>query len=160
MSIPPEPWPTARTTKAKLATSLHADHWRQYWTPKDPEARLVVELDSRVRTLHEQDPGAHARAPRQEGVQSGYRRRGYQLYGNKLACANSAEAACQESSPRFHMSQVDCVLPNGRGNRCFPDPFQKVSRIFKRNGPREITGENKISMYCIYVSSWECFLLG
>ena len=133
---------------------LRADHRRQYWTPKDPEARLVAELGLRVRTPHKRDPGARARAPRQEGVQSGRRRCRYQLDGNKLACANSAEAACQESSPRFHVSQVDCVSPNRQGNRCFPEPSQKVSQIFERNGPRKITRENKILLHCCLRTQW------
>jgi hypothetical protein len=88
-----------RTTKAKLASPLRVDHQRRYWTPKNPKARLTAELGLRVCTLQERDPGARAQAPRQEGVQSGCRRCQYQLDGNKLACANSAEAACQESSP-------------------------------------------------------------
>ncbi len=107
------------TTKAKLASPLRADHRWQYWTPEDPEAQLAAELGLRVRTLHEQDPGARARAPRQEGVQSGCWHRRYQLDGDKLASANSAEAARQESSPRFQVSQVDYVSPNGCGNRHF-----------------------------------------
>jgi hypothetical protein len=84
----------------------------------------------RVRTLHERDPGARARAPHQEGVQSGRWRRQYQLDGDKLACVDSAEAARQEPSPQFHVSQVDCVSPNGHGNRCFQEPSQKVSQFF------------------------------
>ena len=116
-----------RTTKAKSVSSLCANHWCQYWTPKDPEAQHAAELDPRVHILHEQDPGEHMRAPRQEGVQSGCWQCRYQLDGNMLACANSAEAACQESSPQFHVSQVDCVWPNGCGNRCFPEPSQKGS---------------------------------
>jgi hypothetical protein len=65
------------------------NHRRRYWTPKDPKAGLVAELDSRVCTLHEQDPGERVQAPRQEGVQSGHWHHRYQLDGNKLACANS-----------------------------------------------------------------------
>ena len=122
--------------------------WRHRYAPiidcnigpqSTPKVQLVAELDSRVRTLHEQDPGTRVRAPCQEGVQSGCSRCRYQLDSNKLACASSAEAARQESSPRFHLSQVDCVLPNGRKNRHFPEPSQQVSQIFKRKGPREIT---------------------
>ena len=67
-----------RTTKVKLLSSLRANHWRRYWTPKDPKVWLAAELDSRVCTLHKQDPGARARAPRQEGVQSGCRGCQYQ----------------------------------------------------------------------------------
>ncbi len=81
--------------------------------PQDPEAQLAAELGLQVRMPHKQDPGARARAPRQKGVQSGRRRRRYQLDGDKLASANSAEAACQESSPRFHVSLVDLCRPTG-----------------------------------------------
>ena len=133
---------------------LRANHGRRYWTPKNPEARLAAELGLRVRTLHEQDPGARVQALCQEGVQSGCRHCRYQLDGNKLACANSAEAACQGSSPRFHVSQVDCVSPNGRGNRHFTEPSQKVSWIFKRNGPHEMTHKNKFSLYCRLRTQW------
>ncbi len=143
-----------RTTKAKLASPLRANHWRRYWTPKDPEARLAVELGLRVRTLHDRDPSLHARAPRQEGVQSGCRRRRYQLDGDKLACANSAEAARRELSPRFHVSQVDCVSPNGRGNRRFRNLLRMFLKFFKRNGPQEITCENKILLYCRLRTQW------
>ena len=137
-----------------LASSLCADHQRQYWTPKDPEARLEAELGSRVRTLHEWDPGARVQAPRQEGVQSGCQSRQYQLDGNKLACASSAKAACQQSSPRFQVSWVDSVLPNGHGNRNFPESSQKVSQIFKRNGPREITSKHKRLLYWRLRMQW------
>jgi hypothetical protein len=113
----------------------------------------MAELDLRVRTLHEQDPGARAQVPHQEGVQSGCQRCRYQLDGNKLACANSVEADHWESSPRFHVSQVDCVLPNGHGNRRFPEPSQKVSWIFERNGPWEIT-RKKNSLYWHLRTQW------
>ena len=109
----------------------------------------------RVRsTLHKQDPDARTQALCQEGVQSGPRRCQYQLDGDKLACANSTEAACQGSSPRFHVSQVDCVLPNGRGNRRFPEPSQKVSQIFERNGLQEINRKHKILLYCRLHTQW------
>jgi hypothetical protein len=107
-----------------------------------------------VRTLHERDPGARAQVPHQEGVQSGCWRCRYQLDGHKLACANSVEAACQGSSPQFHVSQYDCVSPNGRGNRRFPEPSQKVSRIYERDGLREITFKNKFSLYCRLRTEW------
>ena len=94
-----------RTTKANLALLLSANHWRQYWTPKYPEVQLAVELDSRVRTLHEQDPGERTWAPRQhEGVQSGHWHCRYQLDGDTLACAEIAEAAHHKSSSQFHVS--------------------------------------------------------
>ena len=133
---------------------LPVDHRRQYWTPKDPVAQLAVELGLRFRRLHERDPGARAQVLRQEGVQSGRWRCRYQLDGNQLACTNSAEAARQGSSPRFHVSQVDCVSPNGRGNRRFLEPSQKVSQIFERNVPHEITHKNKISLYCCLRTQW------
>jgi hypothetical protein len=122
------------TTKAKLASPLRADHRRRYWTPKDPKARLTAELGLQVRTLHERDPGVRARASRQEGVQSGHRHRRYQLDGDKLASANSTEAACQESSPRFHMSQVDYVSPNGRGNRRFRNLLRRFLKFSREMG--------------------------
>ena len=79
-----------RTTEAKIASSLHINHRRQYWTPKDPEVGLAAELGLWVHKLHEGYPGARTQAPRQEGVQSGCRCCQYQLNGDKLACANSA----------------------------------------------------------------------
>ena len=107
-----------------------------------------------VCTLHEQDPGGRPQVPRQEGVQSGRWCCRYQLDGDKLACANSTDTARQESSPRFHVSQVHCVSPNGRGNIRFPEPSQEVSQIFERNGPREITRKNKILLYCRLRTQW------
>ncbi len=80
--------------------------------------------------------------------------RRYQLDGDMLACANSTEAACQGSIPQFYVSQVDCVSPNGRGNRQFPEPSQKVSQIFKRNGLQEITHKDKILLYCRLRTQW------
>jgi hypothetical protein len=59
----------------------------------------MAELGSQARKLHKRYPGARAQASRQEGVQSGCQRCRYQLDGDKLACANNAEAAHQESSP-------------------------------------------------------------
>ena len=64
---------------------------------------LGLKLGSQVRKLYEQYPGACAQAPDQEGVQSGRQRCQYQLDGEKLACANSAETAHQNSSPQFHV---------------------------------------------------------
>jgi hypothetical protein len=52
------------------------------------------------------------------------------------------------------VSQVDYVLPNGRGNRRFLEPSQKVSQIFERNGPQEITRDNKILFYCRLRTQW------
>ena len=80
--------------------------------------------------------------------------RQYQLDGNMLACTNSTEAARQGSIPQFYVSQVDCVSPNGRGNRQFPEPSQKVSQIFKRNGLQEITHKDKILLYCRLRTQW------
>ncbi len=113
----------------------------------------------RVRTPHEQDPGAHARAPHQEGVQSGRRRCRYQLDGNKLASANSAEAAHQESSPRFHVSLVDSCCPTG-AETDVSGTFSEGFLIFERNGPREITCKNKISLYCRLRTQWGACPIG
>ena len=92
--------------------------------------RLAAELGLQVRTLHERDPGARAQASRQEGVQSGRWRHQYQLDGNKLACANSAEAARQRSSPQFHVSQVDCVYHAARKIRLDARPPTGVYQLF------------------------------
>ena len=100
-----------------------------------------------------------AQAPRQEGVQSGPRRCQYHLDSDKLACTNSAKAGCQESGPQFHVSQVDCVSPNGHRNGCFPEPSQKVFQIFERNGPQELTRKNKFCGTGVYIRSGECVLL-
>jgi hypothetical protein len=59
------------TTKAKLAMSTLANHWRQEMALKDPEARLAVELVLRYRTLHERFPGAPTLAQSQKQAQSG-----------------------------------------------------------------------------------------
>jgi hypothetical protein len=96
--------------------------------------QLAAELGLRVGKLHERDPGARARAPRQEGVQSSRRGCQYQLDGNKLACANSTEAACQGSSPQFYVSQVDCVLPNGHGNSVFWNLLRRVFEFLREMG--------------------------
>jgi hypothetical protein len=60
-----------RTTKAKLASLLHAIH--QWWEmpTKDPEVKLVAELGLQDRILQELSPGAHARVPSQKGAQCG-----------------------------------------------------------------------------------------
>ena len=58
----------------------------------------------------------------------------YQLDGNKLACANSTEAACQESSPRFHVSQVDCMSPEGRKNRRFRNLLRRFLKFSRETG--------------------------
>ena len=105
-------------------------------------------------TLQARAPGTWGQAPHQEVVQSGCWRCQYQLDGNKLAYANSVEAARQESSPQFHVSQVDCVLPNGCRNRCFPEPSQKVSWFFERNRPQETTLKNKILLYWHLCTQW------
>ena len=90
-----------RTTMAKLGSLLHADHWWQYWTHRDPKVQHAVELSSRAHTLHEQYPGVCAREPCKKGVQFCCRHCRYQLDCAKLACANTAEAAHQKSSPRL-----------------------------------------------------------
>jgi hypothetical protein len=36
----------------------------------------------------------------------------------------------------------------------FPEPSQKVSQIFERNGPQEITRKNKILLYCHLRTQW------
>jgi hypothetical protein len=51
-----------RTTKAKLAVLLPADHQREEISPSDPEVQLAAE-----HTLQERCPGARARAPCQKG---------------------------------------------------------------------------------------------
>ncbi len=48
------------TTKAKLASSLHADHRRRAMLYKDRKAQLAVELAPPCRRLQEQFPGAPA----------------------------------------------------------------------------------------------------
>ena len=113
----------------------------------------------RVRTPHKRDPGARARAPRQEGVQSGRRRRRYQLDGDKLASANSAEAARQESSPRFHVSLVDSCCPTGAETHV-SGTFSEGFSIFERNGPQERTRENKILLYCRLRTQWGACPIG
>jgi hypothetical protein len=42
----------------------------------------------------------------------------------------------------------------------FPEPSQKVSQIFERNGPQEKTHKNKFFCAVIYVRSGERVLLG
>ena len=59
-----------RTTKAKLAVLLPADHRRAEIAPSDPQVQLAAEVRARARTLQEQCPGARARAPRQKGAQT------------------------------------------------------------------------------------------
>jgi hypothetical protein len=108
---------------------------------------------------HKQDPGARARAPRQEGVQSDRRRHQYQLDGDKLASANSAEAACQESSPRFHVSLVDLCRPMGAETHVY-GTFSEGLSIFERNGPQERTRKNKISLYCRLRTQWGACPIG
>ncbi len=52
------------------------------------------------------------------------------------------------------------MLPVGRRNRRSLEPSQKVSQIFERSGPQEITCENKFLLYWCYVRSGERVLLG
>ena len=59
-----------RTTKAKLAVLLPADHRRAEIAPSDPEVQLAAEVRARARTLQERCPGVRARAPRQKGAQT------------------------------------------------------------------------------------------
>ena len=87
------------------------------------------------------------------------RRRRYQLDSNKLACANSPEAACQGSSPRFPVSQVDCVLPNGRRNRRFPESSQSFSD-FRENWLARDNSRKYFFCTVVYVCSGERVLLG
>jgi hypothetical protein len=77
-----------RTTKAKLAVLLPADHRCAEIAPSDPEVQLAAEVRARARTLQERCPSARARAPRQKGAQSYRRLSRYQLDGVKLACAS------------------------------------------------------------------------
>jgi hypothetical protein len=59
------------TTKAKLASLLHADHqWREM-PLKDPEAQLAAELAQWCSRLQEQFPGVPARAMSRKQAQSG-----------------------------------------------------------------------------------------
>ena len=76
-----------RTTKAKLAVLLPADHRRAEIAPSVPEVKLAAEVRARARTLQERCPGARARAPRQKGAQTGHQIDGHQLDGVKLARA-------------------------------------------------------------------------
>jgi hypothetical protein len=77
-----------RTTKAKLAVLLPADHRRAEIAQSDPEVPLAAEVRARARTLQEQCPGTRARARRQKEAQSDRRLSRYQLDGVKLACAS------------------------------------------------------------------------
>ena len=85
-----------RTTKAKLAVLLPADHRRAEIAPSDPEVQLAAEVRARARTrtLQERCPGTRARAPCQKGAQPDRRIRRHKLDGAKLACARKAKAAC------------------------------------------------------------------
>ncbi len=58
-----------RTTKAKLAVLLPADHQHVEIAPSDPKVQLAAEVCVRARTPQEQCPGVHAQAPRQKGAQ-------------------------------------------------------------------------------------------
>jgi hypothetical protein len=42
----------------------------------------------------------------------------------------------------------------------FPEPSQKVSQIFERNGLQEITRKNKISLYCRLGMQWGACPIG
>ncbi len=59
------------TTKAKLASSLHAIHWRRGLSHKDPKVLLAAELGPQGRTLQEQFPGAPTRVQSQKQAQPG-----------------------------------------------------------------------------------------
>ena len=72
-----------KTTKAKLAGLLPADHRRAEIAPSDPEVQLAAEVRARACTLQERCPGARARAPRQKGAQPDRRLSRYQLDGVK-----------------------------------------------------------------------------
>jgi hypothetical protein len=72
-----------RTTKAKLAVLLPADHRRTEIAPSDPEVKLAAEVHARARALQERCPGARTRAPHQKGAQSDRRLSRYQLDGVK-----------------------------------------------------------------------------
>jgi hypothetical protein len=67
------------TNKAKLASSIHADHRRQEMALKDPKARLAAELVLWCHKLQEQFPGAPALAMSRKRAQSGRRLQPHQL---------------------------------------------------------------------------------
>jgi hypothetical protein len=60
------------TTKAKLASLLHANHWRQEMPHKDPEARLAADLALRCHRLQERFPGTPTWAMSWKQAQSGH----------------------------------------------------------------------------------------
>jgi hypothetical protein len=66
-------------TKAKLASLLHANHWQQEMTLKDPEERLAAELALWCGRLQERFPGAPALAMSRKQAQSGCRLQPHQL---------------------------------------------------------------------------------
>jgi hypothetical protein len=89
----------SRTTKAKLAPLLHANHqWREI-PFKNPKVQLAAELSLRAHTFQEQSPGACAQALHQKGSQSGLQHSHRQLVNGKLACANKANVASKNQVP-------------------------------------------------------------
>ncbi len=89
------------TTKHKLASLLHATHWRRKMPLNDPKVWFAAELDPQGRTLQEQFPGALAWAQSQKWAQSGCWLRPHQPLDGKLAGANKAKAASQPASQRL-----------------------------------------------------------
>ncbi len=62
-----------RTTKAKLASLLHAAHQWQETPTKDSKVRLVAKLGLQDCILQERSPGMHTQALSQKGALSGCR---------------------------------------------------------------------------------------
>ncbi len=69
------------TTKAKLASLLHANHWRREMPHKDRKAQLTLELAPPCRRLQEQFPGAPTWAMSRKWAQSGCWHWPHQLLG-------------------------------------------------------------------------------
>jgi hypothetical protein len=93
-----------RTTKAKLASLLHAAH--QWWEmpTKDPEVPLTTKLGLQHRILQEQSPGMCVQVLIQKGAQSGHWHSPCQWGHGKLAGANKAKEVSQVESPTPNMS--------------------------------------------------------
>ncbi len=116
------------TTKAKLASLLHANYWWWEMTHKDPKAQLAVELALRCHRLQEQFPGTPTWAMSQKGAQFGCWLRPHQLLnGSQLALTKQKQQANQCPNAMY----VFCKTTILRRNSPSVGIFSEVSQLAK-----------------------------
>ncbi len=131
------------TTKPKLASLLHANHWRRETPHKDPKEWLAAELVLRCHKVQERFPGAPAWAMIRKQAQSGCWLWPHQLLdGSYLALTKQKQQANQHPNARYVSHKTTILRRNSR----FIGIFSEVSQLAKIRAARK-TRENKILLY-------------